>query len=67
MTDFSEISDTVQYNRMQAAMMIGVSLSTLNNYTKAGSITCHWRRANGRPFYYGRDLKKFLKSELEVK
>ena len=62
--DIADISDTVQYNRMEAAVMIGVSLSTLNNYTKAGNITCHRRRANGRPFYYGRDLKKFLKSEL---
>lgn len=23
--------------------------------------------SDGRPFYYGRDLKQFLKSELEVK
>lgn len=67
MTDFSEIRDTAQYNRMEAAIAIGVSLSTLNNYTNAGDITCHRRRANGRPFYYGRDLKKFLKSEFEVK
>ena len=60
----TEIRDTAQYNRMEAALLLGISLSTLDNYRRSGNIDCHWRNANGRPFYYGRDLKKFLKSEL---
>lgn len=67
MTDLSEIRDTAQYNRQEAAYKLGISISTLDNYRRAGDITCRWRKKNNRPFYYGRDLKKFLKSELEVK
>lgn len=67
MTDFSEIKDTAQYNRQEAATLLGISISTLNNYKNAGDLKCRWRKKNGRLFYYGRDLKQFLKSELDVK
>lgn len=52
-------SDTGRYSKTEAAGLLGVSIKTLDRYTASGMIKCGYRRANGRRFYTGKEIKRF--------
>ena len=61
MTNPDDIIETGRYNVTEACELIGVkSRQTLYNYVNQGTLRARRSRANGRLFFLGRDLKRFL-------
>lgn len=61
MTNPEEIIETGRYSVTEACELIGVkSRQTLYNYVNQGTLRARRSRANGRLFFTGRDLKRFL-------
>lgn len=61
MTNPDEIIETGRYSVKEACELIGVkSRQTLYTYVKQGVLRARRSRANGRLFFTGRDLKRFL-------
>lgn len=59
-----DIPDTGQYTIKETAAIIGVTRNTLRGYTDKGFIRCSFRRGTGKKFYYGKDIKRYLKATL---
>jgi len=57
------ISDGARYGLKEAAELLQVHRNTLYNHTKRRLIRCGYRRTNGRPFYTGRELKRYWKAQ----
>ena len=57
------ISDSARFSLTQAAALLGVHRNTLYNHTKALKIRVGYRRSNGRPFYTGRAIKTYWRSQ----
>lgn len=56
-----DIIETGRYSVTEACELIGVkSRQTLYNYVNQGTLRARRSRANGRLFFTGRDLKRFL-------
>lgn len=55
--------DTARYSLADAARLLGVHRNTLYNHTKQLKIKVGYRRSNGRPFYTGRALKTYWRSQ----
>ena len=61
MTNPEEIIETGRYSIKEACELIGVkSRQTIYSYVKNGTLRGRRSRANGRLFFLGRDLKRFL-------
>lgn len=59
--DLDKIFPSRQYCRKEAAELIGVHCTTLDNYTKQGLIVAHISRRNGRRWWKGSDLIRLMK------
>lgn len=57
------ISDNARYGLKEAAALLDVHRNTLYNHTKQHKIKCGYRRTNGRPFYTGRAIKQYWRSQ----
>ena len=57
------VSDYGRYSAIQVCKILSIHRSTLLNYTNAGTIKCGIRKANGRKFYLGVDIKKLWRSQ----
>lgn len=64
MTTELKISDTARYSVGQAAALLGVHRNTIARYTRSGQLKCGRRRANGRPFYLGSEIRRFWLATL---
>lgn len=65
MTDVEpDLNLTGRYPISVAAMMLGISPTTLRRYTQEGKIKCGWRQSNGRRYYTGMELMKLWKRSL---
>ena len=61
MTNPDDIVETGRYTIAEACELIGVkSKQTIYNYVSQGTLRARRSRANGRLFFLGRDLKRFL-------
>lgn len=58
-----EVSDNGRYSITEAAKVLGLHRNTLLLHTDQCSIRCGIRKANGRKFYTGADIKKFWKAQ----
>lgn len=57
----NDIIETGRYSVKEACELIGVkSKQTLYNYVNQGTLRARRSRANGRMFFTGLDLKRFL-------
>ena len=56
--------DSARYGLKEAAALLDVHRNTLYNHTKRRLIRCGYRRTNGRPFYTGRAIKQYWRSQF---
>lgn len=59
-----EIFDTKRYSTNEVCAILGVCRSTLWKYTKEDKIKCGFRRENGRRFFIGREVKRFMNAQM---
>ncbi len=57
-----QIADTSRLSIKQVCEVLEICRTSLQNYTKAGTIKCGHRKANMRPFYFGHEVKRFWKA-----
>ena len=57
------IRDDARYSAIETARLLGVHRNTLYNHTKQHKIRVGYRRSNGRPFYTGRAIKQYWRSQ----
>lgn len=50
------VDPTELYSIPETCAILGIDRRTLRRYTKAGSITCHIRKCDGRIVYFGSDI-----------
>jgi len=62
-SDEPQISDTGRFTTREASKILNISRNTLNRYSNEGLIRCSIRKANGRKFYTGADIKKLWRSQ----
>ena len=58
-----DIPDAGQYTPKQAAEYLGIHRNTLTTYCNSGIIKFGIRKANGRKFFTGAEIKKVWKGQ----
>ena len=53
-----------RYTVMQTCAVLGIHRGTLARYTERGAIKAHYRRADGRKVYEGRDIIRLWLASL---
>ena len=56
-----DIPDGGRYNASKTAKLLGISRPTLYDRIERGFIKRHTDRYNGRPFFYGSDIKHYYR------
>lgn len=64
MTDPGRISLTGEYTLKEASELLGVTRQTLYRYCREKGLRFGVRRANGRRFFKGVELKRFFNSVI---
>lgn len=59
-----EIFDTKRYSTKEVCAILGVCRSTLWKYAKEDKIKFGFRRENGRRFFIGREVKRFMNAQM---
>ena len=54
--------DTARFSTTDAANLLGIHRNTLRLHTKAGHIKCGYNRVNRRPFYLGREIRRYWRA-----
>ena len=57
-----EVSDNGCYSATEVCTALNIHRNTLRNHTNDGTIRCGIRKANGRKFYTGIEIRKFWKA-----
>jgi len=58
-----QVADTGRYSVTETSKHLGIHRTTLLLHTNNNAIRCGIRKANGRKFYTGTDIKKFWKAQ----
>lgn len=56
-----QVADTGRYSITETCKLLGVTIKTIIKYTDQGDLKCGIRKANGRKFYTGSEIRKFWK------
>jgi DNA-binding transcriptional MerR regulator len=56
-----QVADNDRYSPKEASTLLGIHRCTLSKYTDSGAIKCGVRKANGRKYYTGTEIRKFWK------
>lgn len=64
MIDVTKLTDTHVYSQSEACDILGVTRPTLLKIRKSGLLKVHFKKYNGRPFYYGSDILNYIKKSV---
>lgn len=62
MIDVANLSKTARYTPTEVAEMLGCTVKTVGNYRQRGQLKARVNRFNGRYYYTGEELMRFVRT-----